>query len=150
MAASRQLDSTDFLAPRFALKAHALELALRAFILAARLQSIRLGDHRASGHFERLEEYGEKFETTRRELATKKFGHNLENLWREAVCLGYVSLEDVPSWLEMLSKLQTGEYELRYPKPATVYEVPTPSEETAIEAEVDRLLDQASSRNRAT
>ena len=85
-----------------------------------------------------------------RELAKPKFGHDLESLWREALRLGYVSLEDAPSWLKMLSELQTGKHELRYPKPTTVYEVPTLNEETAIEAEVKRLLDQASSRNRAS
>ena len=150
LAASRKLHSPDFLAPRFVLKAHALELALKAFILAARLQSISLSDHRAPEHFQRLKEYGEKFDAATRDLASRNFGHNLQSLWREARLLDYESLDDLPAWLDMLSTLQTSQYELRYPKPATVYELPTLNQETAIEIEIDRLLDQASTRNRAT
>jgi len=144
-----QQQSSDFLAPRFVLKAHALELALKSFVLAARLQSIPLADHRAPGHFERVKEYGLKYQETMNDLARKgRYGHDLEKLWAEALRLGYQSDMEPPSWLVILSKLQTGKYELRYPEPATVYELPTLNEVIAIEAEIKRLLEQANSRNR--
>jgi hypothetical protein len=147
LSASQQLQTSEFLAPRFALLTHSLELALKAFILSARLRPRLLRLVRTDVNLRRIEEYGENT-ASEIESLRKQRGHNIRALRGDAVDLGYPVVAQNPAWLAVLSDLALGNFELRYPKPATVYELPSPDEEVAIASEILSLVTQAEEINR--
>jgi HEPN domain-containing protein len=62
-----------------------------------------------------LKAFLSKMGLTEAELKKKPFGHNLLNLWNEAIKKGLLDFSDPPSWVNILDRLHCDHYILRYP-----------------------------------